>query len=51
MRMRDDIVVLCSRNRLAIRGGVSMAPEQREQFASVFSKVTPLSAVMQLEHR
>lgn len=50
MRMRDDPVVLCSRNRLAIRGGVSMAPEQREQCASVFSKVMQLSAAMQLEH-
>lgn len=43
-------MVLCSRNRLAIRGGVSMAPEQREQFALLFSKVMQLSTVMQLEH-
>lgn len=43
-------MVLRSRNGLAIRGGVSMAPEQRKQFASVFSKVMQLSTLMQLEH-
>jgi len=42
-------VALHSRNGLAIRGGVSMTPEQRKQFASVFGKVMQLSTVMQLE--
>lgn len=43
-------MVLCSKNGLAIRGGFSLAPEQREQFALVFSKVMQLHIVMQLEH-
>lgn len=37
-----------SRNGLGISGGISVAPEQREQLVLVFSEVKQLGTAMQL---